>query len=99
MFVALHTANGSRVTSIASDWDDRLRALRELAANGQLVCPGCKQLLWLRISRKRRRHFAHRHLADCPLARQKGVPGSDADTYGVEDVSEWHRILSLKSEV
>jgi hypothetical protein len=70
MFVALHTADGSRVTSIASDWDDRLGALRELAATGQLECPGCKQLLWLRISRKRRRHFAHRHLADCPLAHQ-----------------------------
>ena len=70
MFVALNTADGSRVTSIASDWDDRLRELRELAASGQLVCSGCKQLLWLRISRKRRRHFAHRHLADCLLAHQ-----------------------------
>jgi hypothetical protein len=70
MFVALRTADGSRVTSIASDWDDRLGILRELAATGQLECPGCKQLLWLRISRKRRRHFAHRHLADCPLAHQ-----------------------------
>ncbi|MCX6923683.1 MAG: competence protein CoiA family protein [Verrucomicrobia bacterium] len=70
MFVALQTENGSRVTSIASDWDDRLGALRELAASGQLVCSGCRQLLWLRISRKRRRHFAHRHLGDCPLAHQ-----------------------------
>jgi hypothetical protein len=70
MFVALRTTDGSRVTSLAAQWEQRLEALRELATSGQLVCPGCKQRLWLRIGLKRRRHFAHRQLADCPLAHQ-----------------------------
>lgn len=70
MFVALRTTDGLRVTSLAAQWDQRLEALRELAASGQLVCPGCEQRLWLRLGVKRRRHFAHRQLADCPLAHQ-----------------------------
>jgi len=70
MFVALRTTDRSRVTSLAAQWDCRLDALRELAASGQLVCPGCEQSLWLRTGVKRRRHFAHRQLADCPLAHQ-----------------------------
>jgi hypothetical protein len=41
-----------------------------MTSSGRLICPGCEQLLWLRIGRKRRRHFAHRNLADCPLANQ-----------------------------
>jgi hypothetical protein len=70
MFVALRTTDRSRVTSIAAQWDQRLDALRELAASGQLACPGCEQRLWLRTGVSRRRHFAHRQLADCPLAHQ-----------------------------
>jgi Competence protein CoiA-like family len=70
MFVALRTTDGSRVTSLAAQWEQRLEALRELATSGQLVCPGCEQRLWLRMGVKRRRHFAHRQLADCPLAHQ-----------------------------
>ena len=70
MFVALRTTDRSRVTSLAAEWDNRLGALRELATSGQLICPGCEQRLWFRIGSRRRRHFAHRHLADCPLAHQ-----------------------------
>jgi len=70
MFVALRTTDRSRVTSLAAQWDNRLDTLRELAAGGQLMCPHCEQRLWFRVSIKRRRHFAHRHLADCPLASQ-----------------------------
>ena len=70
MFVALRTADRSRVTSLAAQWDNRLDTLRELAASGQLMCPGCEQRLWFRIGMRRRRHFAHRRLADCPLACQ-----------------------------
>ena len=70
MFVAIHATSRARVTSIASKWNDRLDELRELASSGQLICPVCQQFLWLRIAHKRRRHFAHRHLADCPMANQ-----------------------------
>jgi len=70
MFVALRTTDRSRVTSLDVRWDFRLDALRELAASGRLVCQGCEQKFWLRTGVKRRRHFAHRQLADCPLAHQ-----------------------------
>lgn len=70
MFVAINLKNRSRVTSIAAQWNNRLELLRELTDSGQLICPGCEQLLWLRIGQKRRRHFAHRRLADCPLENQ-----------------------------
>jgi len=70
MFVALNTKHRTRVTSIDPKWDNAEEALRELAAAGELVCPGCEQFLWLRTGTSRRRHFAHRSLADCPLAHQ-----------------------------
>lgn len=70
MFVAIHSGDKSRVTSIAAQWEERADALRELTNSGELICPGCEQLLWLRTGRKRRRHFAHRQLADCPMAHQ-----------------------------
>ncbi len=69
MFVALNTEDGTRVTSIDPEWDHRVEALRELARMGQVVCPGCKQSLWLRTG-MRRRHFAHRSLSNCPLEDQ-----------------------------
>jgi hypothetical protein len=70
MFVALQTKNRARVTSIASHWNNRLDELRELTNSGMLICPVCAQQLWLRMGTERRRHFAHRHLTDCPLSRQ-----------------------------
>ena len=70
MFAALKVSDQSRVTSIATQWDDREEELRELARSGELVCPGCEQLLWLRTGDVRRRHFAHRDLSDCRLGKQ-----------------------------
>lgn len=70
MFVALKAKDRTRVTSIASEWDDAEDTLRESTAAGELVCPGCEQPLWLRTGTCRRRHFAHRSLADCPLEHQ-----------------------------
>lgn len=70
MFAALNISEQSRVNSIAAQWDGREENLRELARSGQLVCPGCKQLLWLRTGDVRRRHFAHRDLSECRLGKQ-----------------------------
>lgn len=70
MFAALKISEQSRVNSIAAQWDGREENLRELARSGQLVCPGCKQLLWLRTGDVRRRHFAHRDLSECQLGKQ-----------------------------
>jgi hypothetical protein len=70
MFTSLNVSDRSRVTSIAAQWDGREEDLRELARSGQLVCPGCEQLLWLRTGDVRRRHFAHRDLSECQLGKQ-----------------------------
>ena len=70
MFTAINISDESRVTSIATRWDDCVENLRELARGGQLVCPGCAQLLWLRTGEVRRRHFAHRDVSDCKFSKQ-----------------------------
>lgn len=70
MFTSIHVSDRSRVTAIAAQWDDCEEDLRELARSGQLVCPGCEQLLWLRTGDVRRRHFAHRKLSECRLGKQ-----------------------------
>jgi hypothetical protein len=70
MFVAIQAKDRSRVTSIACEWDTKEDRLRELTADGQLICPGCEQRLWLRTGQTRRRHFAHRTLVACPLAHE-----------------------------
>lgn len=43
-----------------------LEGLRELTRAGTIVCPGCREPLWLRAGEKRCAHFAHRVLANCP---------------------------------
>jgi Competence protein CoiA-like family len=70
MFVAIRSNDAGRVTSIDPAWDNQTHLLRELAQNGELLCPGCRQQLWLRTGEVRRRHFAHRSLTDCPLENQ-----------------------------
>lgn len=70
MFAALKISDRSRVNSIAAQWDGREENLRELARSDELVCPGCKQSLWLRTGDVRRRHFAHRDLSECRLGKQ-----------------------------
>jgi hypothetical protein len=70
MFVAKDRELKSRVTSLDPEWGSRLEELRALAASGQLVCPGCEQLLRFRVGEQRRPHFAHRKVSECPLDRQ-----------------------------
>ena len=46
-----------------------LGPLRERARQGELLCPTCQQLLWLRAGEILVPHFAHRRLSDCPHGR------------------------------
>jgi len=70
MFVAKDIELKSRVTSLDPEWGSRLDELRDLAASGRLVCPGCEQMLRFRAGEQLRPHFAHRVLSECPLAKQ-----------------------------
>lgn len=45
-----------------------LDAVREWTHAGTVVCPVCREKLWLRVGEKRCAHLAHRVLADCPHA-------------------------------
>jgi hypothetical protein len=66
------TAWDSRKDSILALPDceeaSELEGLRELVRAGIIVCPVCREKLWLRVGEKRCAHLAHRVLADCPHA-------------------------------
>jgi hypothetical protein len=70
MFVAHDKVTAERVTSIDPQWNGCVEQLRQWARDGRLVCPGCEQMLWLRTGELRRRHFAHRQAAECPLDKE-----------------------------
>lgn len=46
-----------------------LEAIRDQARRGDVVCPTCQQLLWLRAGEIRIPHFGHRTLSNCPQGR------------------------------
>lgn len=70
MFVAKDNKTGTRVTSLDPAWKSRFDELRALTVSGQVVCPGCQQAVRFRVGERRRPHFAHRVLSECPLSKQ-----------------------------
>src|SRR5437773_6267015 len=46
-----------------------LEAVRERTRQGELICPECRQALWLRAGPIRIPHFGHRSLNECPHGR------------------------------
>lgn len=68
MFKAQNLVDGSEINILATRWDGDLAQLRALGLQDQLVCPGCKRAVRVRVPRYRRRHFAHKHLQHCPHA-------------------------------
>ena len=69
MFVAKDKELGSRVNSLDLAWDSRFIDLRAWVTSGRLACPCCEQKLLFRAGYKRRPHFAHRILSECPLSK------------------------------
>lgn len=70
MFKCLNLQSMEEVTILAPAWRARLDEVRQLDHTGSLVCPGCRQPVRIRAGKFRRWHFAHKHLANCPLANQ-----------------------------
>lgn len=66
MFKAKHKSTGEEIVILDEQWNDQLNYLRSLARNNEIICPGCIQPVRVRAGRKRRRHFAHKHLQNCP---------------------------------
>lgn len=69
MLVALDTSNLRPVSLPDFEAPAELALIRERARTGDLLCPECKALLWLRAGEQRVPYFAHRQLDDCPQSR------------------------------
>ena len=69
MLVALDKTSERPVNLPDFELPADLAALREHARRGDLLCPECKAVLWLRAGEKRLPYFAHRQLDDCPQSR------------------------------
>ncbi|WFB37683.1 competence protein CoiA family protein [Kiritimatiellota bacterium B12222] len=67
MFTAKIKRDAGMVNILDAKWQQQGELLRGLTQRGELVCPHCGQDINLRDGDVRRRHFAHRTLADCPF--------------------------------
>lgn len=50
--------------------EDTIDSLRDQGRDDNLICPICKQPVLVRAGRKKRWHFAHKDLSDCPLKHE-----------------------------
>jgi competence CoiA-like predicted nuclease len=67
MFVAKWKNQTQQDNVLDAQWADAGVFLREAARKGELCCPHYDHEVWLREGERRRRHFAHKQLADCPF--------------------------------
>ena len=73
MFRALNLKTQGTVLMLDPAWRAQIGLLRQLDSEDQLVCPACQQPVRPRTGRVRRWHFAHKHLQNCPLARESAL--------------------------
>jgi len=66
MFKALNLQTNAEVIILSPVWTHQLPLLRSLDRQDLLVCPACRQPVRVRAGRVKRRHFAHKHLGNCP---------------------------------
>ncbi len=50
--------------------EDTIEPLRKQGRDDNLICPVCKQPVQVRAGRKKRWHFAHKDLSNCPLKQE-----------------------------
>ncbi len=95
MYKAYNQETKQDVILLDPSWIGRLDDLRTLDKRDALVCPGCLQPVRIRAGRTRRRHFAHKHLQNCPfeqaspelLAARAGLYGWLVAQFGSGKVS------------
>lgn len=73
MYKALHAPSDQEIVLLDRRWAAQVDYLRDLDRKDALVCPGCRQPVRVRAGRFRRWHFAHKHLANCPYARESAT--------------------------
>ncbi len=67
MFKAINKQNNEEIIILHPRWASSIGHLRSLDRKDVLVCPGCKQPVRVWAGQVKRKHFAHKHLQDCPL--------------------------------
>lgn len=73
MFKALdESRGGTPIVSLDDEWEapSALEALRERCRENQVHCPWCHAPVLIRAGQILVRHFAHKHLKDCPYAHE-----------------------------
>lgn len=70
MYKVLQIQDQVEITILQQRWKNQVELLRQWGEANVLVCPGCRQPVRIRAGKVRRWHFAHKHLANCPLAGQ-----------------------------
>ncbi|MBI3947447.1 MAG: hypothetical protein HY321_16105 [Armatimonadetes bacterium] len=69
MFKAIHSRSEAEVVILSPEWAGRAGELREMGRDDVLICPGCRQPVRVRAGAIVRRHFAHKHLNNCPYGQ------------------------------
>ena len=67
MFKAIDKTTGAEIIILDDQWEELLDQLRVLGRDNVLLCQECRQPVRVKAGAYKRRHFAHKHLADCPL--------------------------------
>jgi hypothetical protein len=65
MYKAIDLPTGEEIIILNASWAGRIGQLRAMDSQDRLVCQGCLQPVRVRAGRRRRAHFAHKHLQGC----------------------------------
>ena len=73
MLTAWDTLNATRLVLPDVTAREELECVRQRARDGELHCPACADLLWLKAGQIRIPHFAHRAVTHCAFAGASAV--------------------------
>lgn len=65
MYKALQIRTGEEIIILSPRWRNQIDRLREMCREDLLICQGCCQPLRVKSGKKKRAHFAHKHLVAC----------------------------------
>ena len=73
MYKALDIRDNTEIVILDPKWLRSINQLREFDHQDFLVCQGCKQPVRVRAGDQRRKHFAHKHLANCDYEDESSI--------------------------
>lgn len=69
MYKVIHQQTSEEIVILHARWKGRIDTLRQLDHLDLLICPGCERPVRVRAGARKRAHFAHKHLQNCPFAQ------------------------------